>query len=125
MNMKIKVLKNREEYREALERLDEVFDAPVGSAEGDEAELISLLIADYEKRNYKIDPPDPVEAIRIRMEELDLKQSDLAELFGGRNRASEVLSKKRRLTLAMIRNLSQRLNLTVEQLSRAYQLNES
>jgi HTH-type transcriptional regulator/antitoxin HigA len=120
--MKFKLIKSQVEYQEALARLDEVFDAPAGSTEGDEAELIALLISDYEQRMFRIDPPDPIEAIRIRMEELELKQADLAELFGGRNRASEVLAKKRRLTLAMIRNLSNKLNLPMELLSGKYQL---
>jgi HTH-type transcriptional regulator / antitoxin HigA len=120
--MKIKILKTEEEYQMALNRLLELFDAPAGTLEGDEAEVFALLVEDYENRKYPIDPPDPIEAIKIRMEELELKQVDLIDDFGGKNRASEVLNRKRGLTLAMIRKLSKRLNLSVNVLTREYQM---
>lgn len=122
MGQKFKILKTEAEYQIALDRLYELFDAPVGTEEGDEAEVLALLVEDYENRHYPIDPPDPIEMIKIRMEEMSLKQVDLADAFGGKNRASEVLSRKRRLTLEMIRNLSERLGIPARSLVGAYEL---
>lgn len=120
--MEIKPIKSEEEYQRALERFNEVFDAPEDTLEGDEAQIWALLIGDYEDRHYPIDPPDPIERIKFRMEELGLKQADLIDAFGGRNRASEVLNKKRGLTLEMIRKLSERLNIKIQSLVSDYQL---
>ena len=120
--MIIKIIKTEEDYRKVLARMEELFDAPIGSQPGDEADILALLIEDYEKRYYPIDSPDPIEAIKIRMEELNLRQLDLVDVFGGKNRASEILNRKRRLTLEMIRNLAARLSLPVSVLINDYQL---
>jgi HTH-type transcriptional regulator/antitoxin HigA len=85
---------------------------------------LSLLIDDYEKKHYPIDPPDPIEAIIIRMEEMHLKQRDLVGIFGGKNRVSEVLNRKRRLTVDMIRKLNSHLHLSPEILIRDYSLSD-
>ena len=118
----MKILKTEKDYNQALERFDELFHAPVDTPEGDEAELLSLLISDYEDKYYPIDPPDPIEMIKVKMEEMELKQIDLIDAFGGKNRASEVLNRKRRLTLDMIRKLSKILNLSVRSLVTDYEL---
>ena len=104
--MKIRPIKTEADYRLALKRLEEIFDAPIGTSDSDEADILGLLVDEYEKKHYHIDTPDPIEAIKIRMEELQLKQVDLIEVFGSKSRASEVLNRKRKLTLEMIRNLT-------------------
>jgi HTH-type transcriptional regulator / antitoxin HigA len=109
--MNISPIKNETDYRNALKRLEVIFDAPIGTPEGDEADLLGLMIDDYEKKHYPILPPDPIEAIKIRMEEMHLKQTDLINEIGGKSRVSEILNRKRRLTVGMIRKLNRRLNL--------------
>ena len=122
--MTIKSIKSEAEYKKALSRLEELFDAPVGSAESDEADLWALVIEDYESKHHAIDAPDPIHAIRIRMEELELKQNDLLPIFGSKSRISEVLNRKRKLTLNMIRQLIEKLNLSFELLVKDYKLVE-
>jgi len=119
---KVGIIKTEEEYQKALSRLELIFHAETGTPESDEADLLALLIEDYEEKHYPIAPPDPIEAIRIRMEELSLNQKDLSFEFGGTNRASEVLNKKRKLTLEMIRNISSRLHIPVNVLVQDYEL---
>jgi HTH-type transcriptional regulator / antitoxin HigA len=118
----LKLIKTEEEYKVALKRLGEVFGAPVGTPESDEFDVLALLVGAYEDEHYPIEPPDPIEAIKIRMEQMRLRQVDLVEEMGGRNRVSEVLNKKRKLSIEMIRNLSKRLNLSLHVLTQDYQL---
>ena len=118
----MKLINNRREYDLALKRMEQIFDAPVKSKEGMEAEMLALLIDDYEERNYSIDAPDPITAIRVRMEELELKQKDLVGLIGSKGIVSEVLNRKRKLTVDMIRNLSERLKITANVLIQDYEL---
>ena len=120
--MNIKLIKTEADYQKALKRLKEIFDAKIGTLESDEADILGLLIDEYEKKNYYIDAPDPIEAIKIRMEEMQLKQVDLADVIGGTNRVSEVLNRKRKLTVEMIRNLTKRLSLSPGLLIRDYKL---
>ncbi len=120
--MEIKPIKSESDYKNALKRLDEIFDASIGSLESDEADILALLIDDYENKHFPINAPDPIEAIKIRMEELSLKQTDLAEAMGGANRVSEILNRKRKLTLEMVRNLTGKLNLSAEILVQDYEL---
>ena len=121
--MNIKLIKTEEDYKFALSRLEVVFDAPIGTPESDEADVLALLVDEYEKQHYPIEAPDPIEAIKIRMEEMQLKQADLINEIGGKSRVSEILNKKRKLTVEMIRNLAVRLNLSAGLLVRDYQLN--
>ena len=118
--MDVKVIKTEQDYEQALKRLEEIFEAPVDSPEGDEAELLSILIEKYEDEHYPIGPPDPIEAIKFRMEQMDIKKSDLAEIIGYKSRVSEILSKKRKLTLQMIRNLHEKLKIPYESLIADY-----
>ena len=120
--MTIKLIKTETDYQKALKRLEEIFDAKIGTPESDEADILGLMIDEYEKKHYPIDAPDPIEAIKIRMEEMQLKQVDLADALGGKNRVSEVLNRKRKLTLEMIRNLTERLNLSPGLLIHDYKL---
>lgn len=120
--MNISPIKNETDYRNALKRLEVIFDAPIGTPEGDEADLLGLMIDDYEKKHYPILAPDPIEAIKIRMEEMHLKQIDLINEIGGKSRVSEILNRKRKLTVEMIRKLNRRLNLSPELLISDYKL---
>jgi HTH-type transcriptional regulator/antitoxin HigA len=120
--MDIKPIKTESDYQIALQRLEILFDAPAGTQESDEADILGLLIDDYEKRHYPIEAPDPIEAIKIRMEDMNLKQADLIPVLGGKNRVSEILNRRRRLTLGMIRGLASYLNLSVTVLIKEYQL---
>jgi len=120
--MNIKLIKTDSDYQMALSRLEEIFDAPIGTIESDEADILGLMIDDYEKEHYPIDAPDPIEAIKIRMEEMQLKQVDLVPEIGGKSRVSEILNRKRRLTVDMIRKLTIRLNLSAGLLIKDYQL---
>lgn len=120
--MDIRLIKTETDYQTALSRLDLIFDAAEGTAESDEADVLVLLIDDYENRHYPIEAPDPIEAIKIRMEEMQLKQKDIAPVLGGKNRVSEILNRKRKLTVEMIRKLSEKLNLSASLLIREYEL---
>jgi len=120
--MNIKPIKSETDYRLALKRLEEIFDAPIGTPKSDEADILGLLVDEYEKKHYPIEAPDPIEAIKIRMEELHLKQVDLIEVIGSRSRVSEILNRKRKLTIEMIRNLTKRLNLSPDLLIADYKL---
>jgi HTH-type transcriptional regulator/antitoxin HigA len=120
--MNIKLIKTETDYINALKRLDVIFDAKIGTTESDEADILGLMIDEYEKKHYAIEAPDPIEAIKIRMEEMQLRQVDLADAIGGKNRVSEVLNRKRKLTVEMIRNLTKRLDLSPGLLIHDYQL---
>lgn len=118
--MKLKPIKTEEEYNKALERLEEIFDSTPGTSEGDELEILGILIENYENNIFTIDFPDPIEAIKFRMEQLNYTQNDLEEIIGLKSRASEILNKKRKLSLNMIRKLSKSLNISSDVLIQAY-----
>jgi HTH-type transcriptional regulator / antitoxin HigA len=120
--MEIKPIKTETDYTQALKRLETIFSAEIGTTESDEADLLGLLIDEYEKKHYTIEAPDPIEAIKIRMEEMQLKQVDLVNEMGGKSRVSEILNRKRKLTVEMIRKLTARLNLSPELLINDYEL---
>lgn len=120
--MEIKPIKSNSDYENALKRLEVIFDEPVGTSESDEADILGMLIDEYENKHYPIEAPDPIEAIKIRMEEMQLKQVDLINEIGGKSRVSEILNRKRKLTVDMIRRLTVRLNLSADILIRDYQL---
>ncbi len=118
--MKISPIRNEKDYQKALERLEEIFDAKKGTDEGDELEILSILIDRYENEKFPIGMPDPIEAIKFRMEQMGMKQKDLAEVFGFKSRVSEILNKKRKLTLEMIRKLNTTLHIPTEVLIQDY-----
>ena len=120
--MDIRPIKTETDYNLALKRLETIFSAEIGTTESDEADVLGLLIDEYEKKHFPIEAPDPIEAIKIRMEEMHLKQNDLIKELGGKNRVSEILNRKRKLTVEMIRNLTIKLNLSPELLIHDYQL---
>ena len=114
--MNIKPIKNKTDYNNALKQIDKLWNAEPNTSQGDKLEVLVTLVEAYEKKHFHIDPPDPIEAIKFRMEQMRLTQSDLAEAMGGKNRASEVLSGKRNLTLKMARELHKRFNIPAESL---------
>ncbi len=114
--MKIKVIKSEDDYQLALKRLEVIFDSPADSPEGDEAEVLSILIEKFEDEHYPIGPPDPIEAIKFRMEQMDMSNTDLAEIIGYKSRVSEIFSRKRKLNLQMIRKLHDKLKIPYETL---------
>lgn len=120
--MNLKPIKSENDYRSALERLEVIFDAQIDTKEGDEAEILSLMIENYENEHYPIEAPDPIEAIKIRMEELNMRQKDLVGVIGGKSRVSEILNRKKKLTVEMIRELEQILQISASVLVNNYQL---
>ena len=122
--MNIKPIKSEQDYNKALERLEVIFDSAANTKEGDEADILSMLIDNYENQYYPIEAPDPIEAIKIRMEEMNLKQKDLIGVIGGKSRVSEILNKKKRLTVDMIRKLERILHISASVLVNNYQLSK-
>jgi HTH-type transcriptional regulator/antitoxin HigA len=118
--VKTKIIKTREEYDQAINRLEMIFDARPETAEGDELELLALLIDNYEKENFPLDLPDPIEAIRFRMEQLGYNDSDLARVLGFRSRVSEIMNRKRKLSISMIRRLNKDLHIPTDVLIQEY-----
>ena len=118
--MTIKPIKTELDYQNALARLELIFDAKRDSKNGDELEILGILVDNYENEHFPIGLPDPVEAIKFRMEQLDYNQSDLANIFGVKSRASEILNKKRKLSLEMIRQLHSKLNIPTDVLIQPY-----
>lgn len=116
LDMKFRLIKSEEEYIKALKRLEKIFQAPNGSKEGDEAELLMLIIEKYEELKYPNEPVGAVDAIKFRMEQLNLSNADLAGILGFQSRVSEVMTKKRKLSLQMIKNLHHKLQIPLESL---------
>lgn len=118
--MILKPIKTDLDYIQALERLEEIFDAKSGSEEGNELEILGILIEKYENENFPIELPDPIEAIKFRMEQMNYSQNDLANIIGLKSRASEVLNKKRKLSIEMIRRLHESMHIPTDVLIQAY-----
>lgn len=118
--MKVEVIKSKTQYRKALQRFEEVFFAKSNTKDGKEAQLLALVIKDYEDKHYKVEAPDPVEAIKYRMEQMHISKKELSAILGYTSRVSEILNRKRKLTLEMIRNLHEKLNIPLKSLIQAY-----
>jgi HTH-type transcriptional regulator/antitoxin HigA len=118
--MTLKLIKTKKDYHKAMAHLEDLFDAKPGTAKGDELEILSMLIDKYENEHYPIAYPDPIEAIKFRMEQMGYNQTDLAKVIGLKSRVSEILNKKRKLTLYMIRRLHEVLSIPTEVLIREY-----
>ncbi len=116
--MTLKLIKNEKEYDEALSRVDALMelDPKLGSKESNELEVLVILIEKYEEKNWAISEADPVDAIKVRMEQMHLKQKDLVPYIGNASKVSEVLSRKVGLSLVMITNLASALHLPLETL---------
>jgi len=109
-----KVLKNEDEYDIALERTIEIFHAEKGTPEFDELEVLLLLVKDYEDRHYPIPTPDPIEVIKLKLEEKGLKQKDLEHIIGSKGYVSQILSGKKELTLKMVKGLHHFLGISAD-----------
>ena len=118
--MTIKPIKTKRDYTQALERLELIFDSKKGSSDGDELEVLSFLIEKYEDEHFPVGMPDPIEAIKFRMEQLGYSQSDLAKIVGLKSRASEIMNKKRKLSLDMIRQLHDKWKIPTDVLIQLY-----
>lgn len=118
--MTVKPIKTEKDYNQAMERLEAIFDSGKGSTQGDELEILSILIEKYEDEHFPIGLPDPIEAIKFRMEQMGYNQVDLAKIVGLKSRASEILNKKRKLSLYMIRQLHDKLNIPTDVLIQPY-----
>lgn len=113
---KLKVITSQKEYQRALKTVDALWDAKPGSDAHDALEVLALLLEDYEKRMFPMEEPDPVAAIRFRLEQAGMEQKDLVSILGSRSRVSEVMSRKRGLTVEMIRRLFDELHIPMEAL---------
>lgn len=114
--MKAKLIKTEKEYNDALARINELFDVSPNSKEFEEVELLVALVDLYEKEHYPIEAPDPIEAIKFRMEQMGMKPADLAKYLGTRSRVSEILNRKRKLTVDMMRKLFNEMGVPAESL---------
>jgi len=119
----IKPIKTEEDYHNTLNKIEILMDAKPNTAEMDELEVLTTLAEVYEEQHYKIELPNPIEAIKFRMEQEGLKQKDLINIVGSKSRVSEILNKKRKLTIDMIRNLHKQLHIPVESLFLDYKTN--
>ena len=118
--MNIKPIKNESDYQEVLKRIEELWEAKLNTPEGDELDILATLVCAYEEAHYHIDTPDPVQAIKFRMDQEGLEPADLTKYLGQRSRVTEILSYKRKLSLNMIRKLSSGLNIPLDCLIKEY-----
>ncbi len=118
--MELKIIKTKKDYHAALERFEEIFSAKSGTKESNEADILSLLIQDYENKNYVIKVPSPLEAIKYRMEQQGLTNKDLAKILGYKSRVSAIFHSTRKLNLNMIRRLNEQLHIPLVTLVKEY-----
>jgi HTH-type transcriptional regulator/antitoxin HigA len=114
----IKPIRNERDYEAALEEVERLWGAKAGTSQGDRLDVLATLIDAYEAEHYPMDPPDPIEAIKFRMEQQGLTRKNLEEIIGTRTRIAEVLNRKRGLSITMIRRLHERLGISAEVLIR-------
>jgi HTH-type transcriptional regulator/antitoxin HigA len=114
--MHLSPIRTEADYEKVLERIDVLMELEpeIGSREGDELEILALLVEKYEEQHWQIADPDPIEAIKYRMEEMGLKQKDLVPIIGSKSKVSEVLNRKIGLSLSMISNISAQLHIPLE-----------
>ncbi len=120
--MDIRPLRTEDDYEATLREIENLWGAPYGSPEGDRLEVLVTLVEGYEEKHYPIDPPDPIEAILHQMESQGLNRRDLEPLLGSRGRVSEILNRKRPLSIEMIRNLHAGLGISADVLVQPYEL---
>ena len=112
--MDIRPIKTEQDYNSALSRIEELWGVKKDTPEGDELDLLVTLVESYEMKHYPIAPPDPIDAIKFRMEQMGMTSADMVQYFGSQSRVSEILNKKRRLTLGMIKSLYKGLKIPAE-----------
>lgn len=118
--MELRIIKTAENYKESLQRFEEIFSAKQGTKESNEADVLALLIQDYEKKQFVIEAPNPLEAIKYRMEQQGLSNQDLALILGYKSRVSDIFHQTRKLNLKMIRKLYEELHIPLETLVKEY-----
>jgi HTH-type transcriptional regulator/antitoxin HigA len=115
-----RVIHTKSDYQKALSRLEVIFDAKPNTAAGDELELLSMLIEKYENEHFPIPAPNPIEAIKFRMEQMQYSQTDLVKILGQKSRVSEILNNKRKLSIDMIRRLHSQMKIPLNVLIQEY-----
>ena len=118
--MNIKPIRTKNDHEMALTRLEMIFDSKKGTEKGDELDILGMLIENYENEKFPIGFPDPIEAIKFRMQQFRYNQTDFANVVGLKSLASEILNRKRKLSLEMIRQIHDKLNIPTEVLIQAY-----
>jgi HTH-type transcriptional regulator/antitoxin HigA len=118
MSGELKPIRTKADYERALAEIERLWGAKAGTVEGDRLDILATLIDAYEAEHYPMDPPDPIEAIKFRMEQQGLSRKDLEPLIGTRTRVAEVLNRKRNLSIGMIRRLHETLGISAEVLIR-------
>ena len=118
MTPEVRPIRTKRDYEAALKEIERLWGAKAGTSEGDRLDVLATLVDAYEMEHYPMDPPDPVEAIKFRMEQQGLTRRDLEEIIGTRTRIAEVLNRKRGLSIAMIRRLHERLGISADVLIR-------
>jgi HTH-type transcriptional regulator / antitoxin HigA len=118
MTVEVRPIRTKRDYEAALKEVERLWGAKAGTSDGDRLDVLATLVDAYEAEHYPMDPPDPVEAIKFRMEQQGLTRRDLEEIIGTRTRIAEVLNRKRGLSIAMIRRLHERLGISAEVLIR-------
>ena len=112
----MKPIKDEQTYKDSLKRIEELWGAEQDTPEGDELDILLVLIEAYEEKHYPIPPSDPVDAILFRMEQMDMKRKDLEQFLGPRSRVSDVLNRKRTLSLSQIKKLHKKMGIPYESL---------
>ena len=112
--MDIRPIKTEQDYNNSIMRIEELWGAKKDTAQGDELELLITLVESYEMKHYPIAPPDPVDAIKFRMEQMDMTKADLVKYIGSQSRVSEILNRKRSLTLKMVKSLYRGLKIPAD-----------
>ena len=112
--MEIRPIKTEQDYNSAINRIEELWGAKKDTLDGDELDLLVILVESYEMKHYPIAPPDPIDAIKFRMEQMGMTNSDMVKYLGSQSRVSEILNKKRKLTLEMIKSLYKGLKIPAE-----------
>ena len=115
-DIEVKPIRTKKDYERTMKIIESLLDCPPKSKEAETLEVLSILADEYENKHFPIEAPDPIEAIKYRMEQLNLSQKDLAKYLGGENRVSEILNRKRPLTLKMIKALYQNLHIPADTL---------
>ena len=118
--MRLKIIKTKKDYEAALERFEAIFQAKSGTKESDEADLLAMLVKNYEEQHFVLDAPDPIEAIKYRMEQQGLTNKDLAVILGFKSRVTDIFKKNRKLNLAMVRKLHEALHIPLQSLIKEY-----
>ena len=118
--MELKAIKTKKDYQAALERFENIFQAEAGTKESNEADVLALIIKDYEERHYVIAAPDPIDAIKYRMEQQGLSNKDLADILGFKSRVTDIFRKNRKLNLNMVRKLHEVLHIPLQSLIKEY-----